>query len=168
MSVNLPLTALQSANGIPLETVDDFKYLGSWVNSTNQDIRVRKAMAWKALNGMNVVWRSSLSRDLTISFFQATVESILLYGSECWSLNSSSRKSLTPECSGLSSISIGGTMFPTSPCTGTCRALQTGSPSGDSLLLATATGTGSFLPASSCYGSQPTAGGSRGDLLPPS
>ena len=37
MSVNLPLTALQSANGIPLETVDDFKYLGSWVNSTNQD-----------------------------------------------------------------------------------------------------------------------------------
>ena len=94
MSVNLPLTALQSANGIPLETVDDFKYLGSWVNSTNQDIRVRKAMAWKALNGMNVVWRSSLSRDLKIRFFRATVESILLYGSECWSLNSSSRKSL--------------------------------------------------------------------------
>ena len=45
-----------SANGIPLETVDDFKYLGSWVNSTNQDIGVRKSMAWKALNGMNVVW----------------------------------------------------------------------------------------------------------------
>ena len=94
MSVNLPLTALQSANAIPLETVDDFKYLGSWVNSTNQDIRVRKAMAWKALNGMNVVWRSSLSRDLKIRFFRATNESILLYGSECWSLNSSSRKSL--------------------------------------------------------------------------
>ena len=92
--MNLPLTALQSANGIPLETVDDFKYLGSWVNSTNQDIRVRKAMAWKALNGMNVVWRSSLSRDLKIRFFRAMVESILLYGSECWSLNSSSRKSL--------------------------------------------------------------------------
>ena len=51
-------------------------------------------MAWKALNGMNVVWRSSLSRDLKIRFFRATVESILLYGSECWSLNSSSRKSL--------------------------------------------------------------------------
>ena len=77
-----------------LRTVDDFKYLGSWVNSTNQDIRVRKAMAWKALNGMNVVWRSSLSRDLKIRFFRATVESNPLYGSECWSLNSSSRKSL--------------------------------------------------------------------------
>ena len=51
-------------------------------------------MAWKALNGMNVVWRSSLSRDLKIRFFRATVESILLYGSECWSLSSSSRKSL--------------------------------------------------------------------------
>ena len=94
MCVNLPLTALQSANGIPLETVDDFKYLGSWVNSTNQDIRVRNAMAWNALNGMNVVWRSSLLRDLKIRFFRATVEFILLYGSECWSLNSSSRKSL--------------------------------------------------------------------------
>ena len=43
---------------------------------------------------MNVVWRSILSRDLKIRFFRATVESILLYGTECWSLNSSSRKSL--------------------------------------------------------------------------
>ena len=74
---------------------------------------------------------------------------------------------LLPSCSSLSSISIGGNMFPTSPCTGTCRALQTGSP-GDSVLLATATGTGSSLPASLCYGSQPTPGGSRGDLIPPS
>ena len=94
MSVNLPLTSLRTANDIPVETVDDFKYLGSWINCTTQDIKVRKAMAWKALNEMSAVWRSKLSRDLKIRFFRATVESILLYGCECWSLNSSTRKSL--------------------------------------------------------------------------
>ena len=55
IAVNLPLTVLQTANGMSFEMVDDFKYLGSWVSSTKQDIRVHKAMPWKALNRMSVV-----------------------------------------------------------------------------------------------------------------
>uniref|UniRef100_A0A3B1IYM6 Reverse transcriptase domain-containing protein n=1 Tax=Astyanax mexicanus TaxID=7994 RepID=A0A3B1IYM6_ASTMX len=76
---HLPLT---TAGGTVLNEVDDFKYLGSWVNSTEQDLKVRKALAWRALNGMASVWNSSLPRQIKLSFFYATVESVLLYGSE--------------------------------------------------------------------------------------
>ena len=74
---------LITAGSTVLKEVEDFKYLGSWVNSTEQDLKVRKALAWRALNGMTSVWNSNLPRQTKLSFFCATVESILLYGSEC-------------------------------------------------------------------------------------
>ena len=40
------------------------------------------------------VWSSNMSGDVKISFFQATVESILLYGCECWTLIPTLQKSL--------------------------------------------------------------------------
>ena len=47
-------TALKTNDGIELEKVEDFKYLGPWVDSTdNEDIKIRKAQAWQALNKMN-------------------------------------------------------------------------------------------------------------------
>ena len=33
-----------------LEQKDDFKYLGSWADSSEKDIRIRKILAWKAIN----------------------------------------------------------------------------------------------------------------------
>ena len=62
-----------------LKEVKDFKDLGSWVNSTEQDLKVRKALAWRALNGMTSVWNSNLPRQIKLSFFYATVGSVLLY-----------------------------------------------------------------------------------------
>ena len=85
---------LRTTEGIALKEVSDFKYFGSWVNSTEQDIKVRKALAWRALNGMKSVWNSNLSRSIKVSFFQATVESVLLYGCESWTLKETLRKSL--------------------------------------------------------------------------
>ena len=35
---------------------------------------------------MNNVWKSNLSRNLKIRFFRATIESVLLYGAETWTL----------------------------------------------------------------------------------
>ena len=43
---------------------------------------------------MKSVWNSNLSRDIKVSFFQATVESVLLYGCESWTLKKTLRKSL--------------------------------------------------------------------------
>ena len=55
---------------------------------------MRKALAWKALNGMSSIWKSSMSRDVKIRFFLATVESILLYGCESWTLTVAQEKAL--------------------------------------------------------------------------
>ena len=35
---------------------------------------------------MDNIWRSSLSRQLKVNFFRATIESILIYGAETWTL----------------------------------------------------------------------------------
>ena len=95
ITYNLPEhPPLTTTGGTVLKEVNDFKYLGSWVNSTEQDLKVRKALAWKALNGMTSVWNSNLPRQIKLSFFFATVESVLLYGSECWTLKPTLQKSL--------------------------------------------------------------------------
>lgn len=77
-----------------LKDVSDFKYLGSWVNSTEQNLRLRKALAWKALNGMASVWKSKLPHGIKLHFFDATVEAVPLYGCESWMLKPSLLKSL--------------------------------------------------------------------------
>ena len=87
-------TPLTTILGSDLEEVVDFKYLGSWVNTSEKDIKVRKALAWRALNGMKSVWSSRLSRETKLSFFFATVESVLLYGAECWTLTYQQQRSL--------------------------------------------------------------------------
>ena len=43
-----------------LKEPTDFENLGSWVNNSEQYLKLRKALAWKALNGMTSVWKSNL------------------------------------------------------------------------------------------------------------
>ena len=89
-STKTKFIALNSPNGVQLvaedeeviEQVADFKYLGSYVMSSTKDIKIRKAKAWKALNDMSKIWKSDISRHIKERFFYATVESVLLYGSE--------------------------------------------------------------------------------------
>ena len=61
-------------------------YLGSWVDSTDKDIKIRKAQAWQALNKMNCMWNSNMRKEIKVRFFVAAVESILLYGYESWTV----------------------------------------------------------------------------------
>ena len=75
---------LTTAGGTVMKEVEDFKYLGSWVNSTEQDLKVRKALAWRALNGMTSAWNTNLPRQIKLSFFYATVESVLRVCSPLW------------------------------------------------------------------------------------
>ena len=85
---------LYTRDGTELEYKADFKYLGSWVDDSEKDISVRKALAWKALNGMSKIWSSSMKQELKKRFFLATVESILLYGCESWSMTAAMERSL--------------------------------------------------------------------------
>ena len=72
----------------------DFKYLGSWVDTSYKDLKVRKALAWTALNKMEKIWNSTMDRNSKIGIFRATVEYVLLYGCVTWTLNKKLNKSL--------------------------------------------------------------------------
>ena len=92
---------IETLNGTQLEVVKDFKYLGSWVASTERDMKIRRAQAWQALHKLKKIWRSGLSDQLKRRLFVATAESVLLYGSG-HSLSSRSRvmTGCTQECYG--------------------------------------------------------------------
>ena len=79
-------SALKTNDSTELEKVEDFKYLGSWVNSTDKDIKIRKAQAWQALNKMNCMWNLNMRKEIKVTFFVAAIESILLYGCESWTV----------------------------------------------------------------------------------
>lgn len=71
---------ITTSDGSALREVSGFKYLDSWVNLTKQNLKVGKALAWRALNGMSRVWCSNLPQHIKLSLIHTTVESVLLYG----------------------------------------------------------------------------------------
>ena len=77
---------LKTLSGGLLKQGYDFKYLGSWIADSKKDMEVRIRLAWKALNKLDKIWKSKLKRKLKIQFFRSTVESVLLYGAERWTL----------------------------------------------------------------------------------
>ena len=77
---------IKSLNGENIKKVDDFKYLGSYIGSTEHDINIRIAKAWAALNNLNIIWKSNLRENLKINFFRAAVETVLVYGSITWKM----------------------------------------------------------------------------------
>ena len=77
---------IKSLSGETLKHVKNFKYLGAHVPSSAYDHNIRKGLAWTAVNKLERIWKSNLSKSLKIKFFRACVESILLYNSETWTL----------------------------------------------------------------------------------
>ena len=77
---------LISSDGSIIECVDDFRYLGSF-SDTDHDMEVRIGQAWSALHSLSNVWKASIKKSTKTKVFKACVESILLYGSESWTLN---------------------------------------------------------------------------------
>ena len=72
--------------GQPIELVNDFLYLGAKIRNSEEDIATRKKKAWTACHSLKSVWKSDPRKDLKIRLFTATVESVLLYGSETWTM----------------------------------------------------------------------------------
>ena len=68
--------------------------LGSNVSSTENDIYMRLAKAWTAINRLSVIWISDLTNKIKCSFFQAAVVLILLYGCTTWTLTKRMEKKL--------------------------------------------------------------------------
>ena len=76
------LHPVKTLNNTSLKQVEDYKYLGSHISSSEKDFSIRKGMAWSACNDMHKIWTSHLTRQLKVKIFRATIEPILLYGSE--------------------------------------------------------------------------------------
>ena len=79
-----------------LEQVQEFKYLGSWIDCDGEistEIKRRIGQATGAFNRLKPIWRSNkYSMRLKLRLFNSNVLSILLYASECWKINTQLEK----------------------------------------------------------------------------
>ena len=91
MNINSNKT-VTSIYGDVLKNFDNFIYLGSEIESTDKEIKIRIAKSWAALDNLSSIWKSPLSTTLNRNFFRAIVESVLLYGSEAWILTKKHEK----------------------------------------------------------------------------
>jgi Reverse transcriptase (RNA-dependent DNA polymerase) len=68
-----------------LKRVNDFRYLGSLMQSTEADFERRKGLAYGAWTSMAKIWKAThVPLKLKVNIFDASVVSILLYGCESW------------------------------------------------------------------------------------
>ena len=89
-----PETSVRVRKG-EIDQVDDFCYLGSNVRNSERDMKVRKALTWTAADEMWRIWKSPvITRQLKIRLFKATVEPVILYGSQCLLLTAEQNKFL--------------------------------------------------------------------------
>lgn len=49
-----------------------------------KDFLVRKALPWDTALKMSKIWKSTLSRNLKLGFFKATMEAVLLHKAARW------------------------------------------------------------------------------------
>ena len=55
---------------------------------------IRKAQSWVACSKLHTIWTSGISTKTKINLFKTCVESILLYGSETWTMSKQLEKRL--------------------------------------------------------------------------
>ena len=95
LSMNVDKSKSMSTSGSPLtlqcsdksvEQVQEFKYLGSWIENTGDvtfEIKRRIGQASGAFNRLKPIWRSNKnSLRLKLRLFNSNVLSILMYASE--------------------------------------------------------------------------------------
>ena len=85
---------ISSLDRTSLKLGDKFTYLGRSVSSTEKDIDTRLTKEWTAIDRLSIIWKLDLTEKMKRSFFQAEVESILLYGCTTWTLTKRRKKKL--------------------------------------------------------------------------
>ena len=94
IAINIPENPTLELEGLSLERVEDFKYLGSYVVSAEKDFKHRRGKAWGAFWTMKNIWYSKLNLQLKVRLLRSAVLSVLLYGSETWVLTKALEKML--------------------------------------------------------------------------
>ena len=87
-----------TVNGLALEDIEKFTYLGATVSKQGggeEDIKARLGKARGAFVKLNRVWNSSsVSRKTKIRPYQTLVKPVLMYGCETWKMNESDTKKI--------------------------------------------------------------------------
>ena len=84
--------------GNPIKQVENFKYLGTWISNDgkcDKEIKARIAMAKETFYKLtNIFLNHNIWLSTKLNVLQTYVHSILLYGSECWTLTATMTKRL--------------------------------------------------------------------------
>ncbi|XP_035665218.1 uncharacterized protein LOC118408508 [Branchiostoma floridae] len=89
MTINCSPQPPLEVYGQPIKNVTNFRYLGSMMASSKNDLTRRRALAWTAFWKLQKIWSStSLPTSTKIKLFNVTCVPVLLYGCECWVLSS--------------------------------------------------------------------------------
>lgn len=78
-------------NGEKVEQVDEFKYLGSWIDSeckSSKDIKRRIGIAKEAFKRMQRILCGPLALDIRKRMAKCFIWSVFLYGAETWTMRS--------------------------------------------------------------------------------
>ena len=96
MSLNqdTPVTIKLNKSNNTINNINNLKYLGGWMIRTEKDFEIRKTLSWTAMHKMKSIWNSKMKRCLKIRTFKATVEHILLYGIESWTVDESLKRKI--------------------------------------------------------------------------
>ncbi|XP_071133150.1 uncharacterized protein [Mytilus edulis] len=88
MSVNTRNTTLITINDQPVDSVEDFTYLGGIIskdNGTGKDIKARLSKARATFAGLHIIWKSNqYSLRTKLRIYNNNVKPVILYGSETW------------------------------------------------------------------------------------
>ena len=66
----------------------------NWMQSSEKDFNIRKALAWSAANKMKKLWKLSIRDSLKVRIFRATIETIYTYGAETWITTKTTNKQI--------------------------------------------------------------------------
>ena len=96
MRINARNNEAITVNGLALEDVEKFTYLGATVckqGGCEEDVKARLGKARKAFVKLNRIWNSSsVSRKTKSSLYKTLVKPVLVYGCETWKINESHAK----------------------------------------------------------------------------
>jgi len=84
-----PFPPILSSNGTPINVVQDYKYLGSYLMDTSSEVNRRIGLAWMAIKKNKNLFHSKLNITKKAQIFYSIVISLLLASSETWTLTTS-------------------------------------------------------------------------------
>ena len=81
--------------GKQLDTLDSFNYIGNCITEggAERDIKVRIGKTRSAFIRLGNIWKTTaFSKKIKLKLYNSCVLSVLLYGSECWSMTDKKRR----------------------------------------------------------------------------